>query len=337
MTATAGGEIEIGGVFATSRGAEPVSEVGIRRYVEAHELDCPAYVDEAAARAAGWPGVIAPWSMLLTMAMPPYWSPGQPPLDGPVLPPFAWCDLSRPGTEMVTTAVDLRFVRPLLVGDVVETTYRVTRCVDKRTRLGDGTFFQFEVDFHNQRGEQVARETTSIYRYVPADAAPATPPGAATAGSAPEAGGTGGTGGTGDGDLGATRMDLSLQRLIMVSAANRDFALSHIDPSTAREGGVPTAFADIMFILACCEKLLVQWGGPATRLRRIGPLRFGEPVLCGKPVVTEGRITSTDRMPDDHGAPGVEVGADLAIHQEEGRTCVGAGATVWLPRLPQHR
>ena len=45
--------------------------------------------------------------------------------------------------------------------------------------------------------------------------------------------------------VGPLSMFLSLQRLIMVSGANRDFAMSHVDNEAARAGGAESVLGDV--------------------------------------------------------------------------------------------
>ena len=156
-----------GEVVARTVGAEEISAAAIRRYVEAHEMEWPLYSDAEAARAHGHDTVIAPWSMLLTAAMPAYWEPGQEPLRPGALPPFMWTKLDLPGSEMVTTSVDLEFLEPLRIGDRIETTYRIVRTTPKTTRVGEGVYVDFELEFRRQDGALVAVERTSIYSYTP--------------------------------------------------------------------------------------------------------------------------------------------------------------------------
>lgn len=157
----------VGKVVARTVGAEPVTEMAIRRYVEAHELTCPIYHDPEQGRAAGHDGIIAPWSMLLTFSMPAYWKPGDPTLKPGVIPPFAWDSVKLPGSEMVTYSVEVTYHAALKLGDVVHSAYRVGSIVPKKTRVGDGHFIEFLIAFTNQRGTLLAEERTSIYRYDP--------------------------------------------------------------------------------------------------------------------------------------------------------------------------
>jgi uncharacterized protein len=157
----------VGKVLATTTGAEPISAVGIRRYVEAHEMRSPIHSDAAAARAAGHAGLVTPWSMLLTMAMPAYWEPGEEPLRGDVLPGFAWGAIARPGTEIMSTRIELEVVREPRIGDTLTATYRVVGVTPKRTRVGDGHFVDFEVTIADGEGVEIAIERASIFRFEP--------------------------------------------------------------------------------------------------------------------------------------------------------------------------
>ncbi|TKT74524.1 MaoC family dehydratase N-terminal domain-containing protein [Aquamicrobium sp. LC103] len=157
----------VGAVFARKVGAEPVSEVGIRRYVEAHELESPLFHDRAQAREAGHNDIIAPWSMLLTMAMGAYWKPGDPTIEPGMWPPFAWGELSLPGGEMVTSEVGLEFFEPLQLGDIIHSEYRIARVTPKNTKVGSGDFIDFEINFTNQHGKTIAVERCTVYRYMP--------------------------------------------------------------------------------------------------------------------------------------------------------------------------
>lgn len=157
----------VGSVFARKVGAEPVSEVGIRRYVEAHELASPLFHDAEAARAAGHDDIIAPWSMLLTMAMGAYWKPGDPTIEPGMWPPFAWAELALPGGEMVTSDVELEYFEPLRLGDIIHSAYRIVRVTPKATKVGSGDFIDLEIDFTNQHGSKIAVERCTVFRYMP--------------------------------------------------------------------------------------------------------------------------------------------------------------------------
>jgi acyl dehydratase len=153
--------------LAVHVGAERIDSSAVRRFAEAHELDAVVYEDDAAARAEGFPGRIAPWSMAMVAAMPAYWRPGDPPLEDGVLPPFAWDCVDLPGSSMMSTRIELVFERPLRPGDLLHSEYRVTAVTPKRTKIGTGHFVDFEVSLLDEDGELVAVERSSVYRYDP--------------------------------------------------------------------------------------------------------------------------------------------------------------------------
>jgi acyl dehydratase len=62
---------------------------------------------------------------------------------------------------------------------------------------------------------------------------------------------------------------LTLQRLVMESAANRDFAPIHHNREIARAGGAPQPYANTMLVQAMFEATLRQWMGLDGRLRKL--------------------------------------------------------------------
>ena len=130
--------------------------------------------------------------------------------------------------------------------------------------------------------------------------------------------------------IGSHTFPLSLQRLIMCSAASLDFAPSHIVADAARQGGAPGAYADITFVFAMVEKLLVQWGGPTIRVRALGPLEIRDFVLAGADVITSGSVVEV-RAVDDGQSAWTEVTVSVAIRQPDGRMPVSGLARVQVP------
>ncbi len=162
-----GGEAQVGA---------DVVELGlVRRYCEPLEMDCPIHFDKEAARAAGYEGVVAPVSSVLTFTLPAMWSPGedtfypsagrddQPPRS-PVKPPVA--EMAPPTTGYFATDIEFDFLRDIVVGD------RLTRvgntllaCVPKETRVGRGAFTKWQWEVRNQRDELVAQVRVGLYFY----------------------------------------------------------------------------------------------------------------------------------------------------------------------------
>ncbi|MGH3253974.1 MAG: FAS1-like dehydratase domain-containing protein [Streptosporangiaceae bacterium] len=308
--------------LASQMAAEPVGAVSIRRFVEAFELDSDAYLDDAAARSAGHDRRIAPWSMAMVAAMPAYWSPGDPPLAEGFVPPFAWDCVDLPGTEMMSTRVGLFFERPLRAGDLLRSDYRVTKVVPKRTSVGEGNFVDFEVRLADRSGDTVATERSTVFRYTPATTRAVAKPRKARdplrAQWDREAGAP----------IGQHTFGLSLQRLIMCSAACRDFAASHLIDRAAQAGGAPRAYADMNFALAMVEKLLLRWAGPSLRVHALGPLDIGDFVLAGMDVTTSGSILAQSPCRD---AGRCDVTVSVALSQPDGRTPITGRASACVP------
>ena len=61
-------------------GADAVEPGTIRRYLEPLEIGCPIHYDADAARAAGHPGIVAPYTATMVYSVPPMWRPGEPTL-----------------------------------------------------------------------------------------------------------------------------------------------------------------------------------------------------------------------------------------------------------------
>ena len=59
-------------------GADAVEPGTIRRYTEPLEIGCPIHYDTEAARAAGYPGIVAPYTATMVYSVPPMWRPGEP-------------------------------------------------------------------------------------------------------------------------------------------------------------------------------------------------------------------------------------------------------------------
>jgi hypothetical protein len=130
--------------------------------------------------------------------------------------------------------------------------------------------------------------------------------------------------------VGPLEMFLSLQRLLMVSGANRDYAMSHVDNAAARAGGAESAYADVMFVFTMVDRLLLEWAGPDAVLRGIGPMKLRDFVLSGYDLQVRGTVADVTPAVLPDGRPGLDVGVDVEFGQGERTPVVGRGR-VWIP------
>ena len=158
---------------------DEVNQAMIRHWVEAMGDDNPVYVDESAARQAGFPGVIAPPTMLQAWVMQGLKATqeleaarlaGTAPTD---TPNAAMMSLLDEGgfTSVVATNCEQHYVRPLVLGDRV-TVRSVIESIsgEKATGLGVGHFVTTRMDFVDAAGEPVATMRFRILKYRPGTA-----------------------------------------------------------------------------------------------------------------------------------------------------------------------
>ena len=124
----------------------------------------PLFWDEQVARelTGGW---IAPPSMLSVWFRPHHWAPGR---SRPRQPLQVHFDLkeSLGLPEAVMTDNEIVFGEPVRPGDRLRT-WQVLRSVSgvKSTKLGRGRFWVIDVEYVNQRGDLVGRESYTGFGY----------------------------------------------------------------------------------------------------------------------------------------------------------------------------
>ena len=179
-----------------SRGAHPVNEPMISHWVEAMGDHNPVYVDDEAAKAAGFPGVIAPPTMLQAWIMRGLRASllsdaareaGTAVADAPSDQVMALLDEAG-FTSVVATNCDQHYERPLVPGDHLEVSSVIDSISgEKKTGLGVGHFITNRLEYRDQTGELVATMKFRILKFKPGtgatkpaaaaevDAAPARP------------------------------------------------------------------------------------------------------------------------------------------------------------------
>jgi acyl dehydratase len=110
---------------------------------------------------------------------------------------------------------------------------------------------------------------------------------------------------------------LTLQRLVMEAAANRDFTPLHHDRDDARATGAPDAYANTMFIQAIIEAALRSWMGARGWLEELD-IRMEAFNLVGSLVTARGKVTDVVDAGD-----GGTVCLDVWVEADRVRTVVG--------------
>lgn len=149
-------------------GPDPVNRPMIRHWVEAMGETDPVHLDDAAARATGRPGAVAPASMVQAWTMRGYAATvapasGHSPFDDLVEV------LAEAGyTSVVATDSEFEFTRELVPGDEVSVTEVVESISpEKRTGLGAGRFVTTVKTYRDGAGAVVATQRWRTLRFRP--------------------------------------------------------------------------------------------------------------------------------------------------------------------------
>jgi uncharacterized OB-fold protein/acyl dehydratase len=155
---------------------DEVNQAMIRHWVDAMGDENPVYVDETSARDNGFPGIVAPPTMLQAWIMRGYLSQpdgswkaprdaaGEVPVQEQLFEVFNAAGF----TSVVATNCDQEYARPLVLGDRLSVTSVIDSISEeKHTGLGDGHFVTTRLEFTDQHGEQVATMRFRILRFRP--------------------------------------------------------------------------------------------------------------------------------------------------------------------------
>jgi len=119
-------------------------------------------------------------------------------------------------------------------------------------------------------------------------------------------------------------LPLTIQRLVMEAAANRDFAPIHHDREITRATGAPEPYANTMLTQAVFEATLREWMGLAGRLRS---LRFKMRSFAAAGSILSGHGRVTGKRAGDGGG---FVDVDVWTASGGAQTATGT-AIIWLP------
>jgi acyl dehydratase len=156
----------VGETLARLTGPDPVNEPDIRRKLEVIGWDCPLHSDPDAARKHGYPTIVSPVSMTRVWTIQSYWSPGQERIGTELMStPLPATLVPGEGDTLIATNVRLEYFEPVHPGDRITATAVLQSLERKTTRLGPGAFFVVQTTYENQRGEVVAVEAATLFRF----------------------------------------------------------------------------------------------------------------------------------------------------------------------------
>jgi len=304
----------------------------IRHWCEAFDESNPLYLDAAYARGHGFSDIVAPpASVVSTFTLDFRFPPAR-----PSVPRNLHYDVKAilAFPLAVISAVDVEHDAVVEVGERLAISQRLVSVSPwKSTRRGDGRFWTIERRVWNRRGDVVARLQMTAFGYGRAreDAAVMPAPradagdGAATIVAAALVDRSWDDVREGD-VLPPLSMPITALRCVYVASATRDFGPQHSVGDALQEtsaGGRP--FMSTPFLLGIIGRFLTDWGGPASRVRRVR-LAMTENLYAGDALRLSGRV-ATKRRTDDGGI----VAIDVTIASERGRVTHGS-ADLALPR-----
>lgn len=306
----------------TSISCYPVNAPMIAMWTDALRDGNPVYADDAAARAAGRPGVIAPPTMIQAWTMPPltqmaqnrsipgyrpYWREAGVPRQDSGNPGATAYEILRKHGFSNSAATNCRQVyhRELVPGDH-------TKCVTtldsisplKHTAMGDGHFVTNRMEYLDQDDQPVATQLWTVLQF-------RTPTGELKAAKAARVGRAGpgeqaaGTeeapvpGGplAGAPEVGQRTPDIVIPItptfVIATAIATHDYYAIHHDTDWARSIGRPDIFTNILTTTGLVGQVMTHWAGPATRLKSID-LRLLVPNYPGDELTLRGQVSAVD-------------------------------------------
>jgi acyl dehydratase len=295
---------------------DPVNVPMIRHWVDAFEDRNPVYLDDDAARAAGFDGLVAPPAMLQT------WTMARPRIEGirerggspddiDLTSPLA--RLATEGyTATLATNSELEFVRYLRPGDELQATGTLAEVSDlKATGVGVGYFITM-VNTYSVGDEVVGRQRWRIFKFDPSRTAADLPPRPPrTASSASDTPGVEKTPGP---ELPPFDLEVTATVVVAGAIASRDFMPVHHDRDYAQAQGAPDLFMNILTTTGYVTRYVTDWAGPRAVVRRLA-IRLGGPAVPDLPLHFTGAV-SDQRDVEGHRAVEVTLRAanDLGDH-----------------------
>jgi acyl dehydratase len=110
-----------------------------------------------------------------------------------------------------------------------------------------------------------------------------------------------------DDAVGPVDFPVSLYRLIVVAAGDRDFTPIHHNPDTARMQGAPDVFVNNTALFAMWERVVREYVGLGGVITSVRGFRIGAFNLVGETITVRGTVVAKWRDPQDRGRGHVEL------------------------------
>jgi len=291
----------------------------IRHWVDALDDRNPIYLDEAAARENGFPGIVAPPAMLQT------WTMARPVIKGiaerggsatEIKGDNPITRLAKAGfTGTLATNSGLEFDRYLRPGDRLESQGFLESISERKTTgLGSGYFVTWVTTYREASGEEVGRQSFRVFKFDPHKSG--TGSGASGSGKSKKPAPAAEPAETGE-TLPIFDLDVTATVIVAGAIASRDFMPVHHDAEFARAQGAPDLFMNILTTNGYVARYVTDWAGPRARLERID-IRLGAPCVPGRVLRFSGRVSREESLPD-----GRRIEVELAAINDFGHHATG--------------
>lgn len=135
--------------------AYEIDNTGCRQFARSVGYTDPIFYDEAAAKAKGFRGIVAPAGFLGH----PIYDPAKPPRG----PESSGMDI--PYKRILNGGTDVEYLQDICAGDKLTARTKITDLVEREGKVGPMLVVSTETTFRNERGETVAIQRGGAIRY----------------------------------------------------------------------------------------------------------------------------------------------------------------------------
>ena len=274
---------------------EEIGRASIRYFALAIGDENPLYFDDAYARAAGYPGVIAPPTFICETNQ---YAHRQPNADGYI--GHSW-DLPLSGCRMIRGGHEYEFLQPVKPEDRINVNWRLEDISERGSSRGGTMLIVIAVaTFYNRRAEMLARNretlifqpledpkrsegssTAEVPAHAPhselvAEASIVTPAHATELHVGQQ--------------VATLERKLDLVRMIAYAGATWDWARLHYDPAYVAERKLPAPVIDGQMLGALLSEALLDWLGPRAFIRKLS-FRLRAMAFAGDIIRCAGEVT----------------------------------------------